>query len=215
MFDGNDGAAARHFRAHEFRRDEQRHRSAEALAVIVGGLRAVEHLLAAEIFALGDVDHLLGDDALARPFELRHRRAVERAHRPRRAGKVAGEVLAGDVAVVDRLDRTAVIFLDAAALLYPRDAGALQTLLDVDRDIVVGVDAGRIVDPHRLFARALRQRNFAKRHAQVGRRLRHRIDLARSGNRAGRHRRRGEIGFGEWLVHGGSLLFWLFGAYAA
>ena len=66
----NDGAAARHLVAHEFRRDEQRHRSAEALAVVMGGLRDVEHFLAAEIFALGDVDHFLGDDAGARPFEL-------------------------------------------------------------------------------------------------------------------------------------------------
>ncbi len=31
----DDGAAARHFRAHEFRRDEQRHRSAEAFAVVM------------------------------------------------------------------------------------------------------------------------------------------------------------------------------------
>ena len=66
----NDGAAARDFAAHEFRRDEERHRSAEAFAVVVRRLRAFEHLLAAEIFALGDVDHFLGDDAGPRPFEL-------------------------------------------------------------------------------------------------------------------------------------------------
>ena len=39
--------------------------------------RAVEHLLAAEVLALGDVDHLLGDDAGAGEFVLRHRRAVD------------------------------------------------------------------------------------------------------------------------------------------
>ena len=68
---------------------------AEALAVVVRGLRALEHLLAAEILALGDVDHLLGDDAGARPFELRDglcRRA--RAQRLRRVGEIARQVLA-------------------------------------------------------------------------------------------------------------------------
>ena len=56
--------------AHEFRRHEEQHqRSAQTFAVVMGSLRDVEYLLAAEIFALGDVDHFLGDDALARPFE--------------------------------------------------------------------------------------------------------------------------------------------------
>ena len=59
----NDRAAARDLVAHEFRRDEGRHRRAEALAVRQGGLCALQHLLAAEIFARGDIDHLLGDDA--------------------------------------------------------------------------------------------------------------------------------------------------------
>ena len=95
-------------------------------------LRHVEHRLAAEIFALGDVDHFLGDDALARPFELRHRLAGQRAHRARRVGEIPREVLASDVAVIDRLDRAAVIFLDAAALLHPCDAAALEPLLDID-----------------------------------------------------------------------------------
>ena len=39
---------------------------------------ALELLLAAEVLALGDVDHLLGDDAGAGEFELRDRVAVER-----------------------------------------------------------------------------------------------------------------------------------------
>ena len=197
----NDGAAARHLVAHEFRRDEQRHRGAKAFAVVMGGLRDVEHLLAAEIFALGDIDHFLGDDALARPFELRHRMAVEPAQRSRRIGEIAREMLAGRVAVIDRLDRPAVIFLDAAALLDPCDARALQPRLDVDRHIVVGVRPGRIVDPHRLLAGTFRERNLAQRHAQVRRRIGHREDLARARDRAGGDLRRGEIGIGQWLVH--------------
>ena len=50
----DDGAAARDFVAHEFRRDEGGHRAAELLAIGEGGRRAVEHLLAAEVFAVGD-----------------------------------------------------------------------------------------------------------------------------------------------------------------
>ena len=220
MFDGNDGAAARDFRAHEFRRDEQRHRSAEALAVVVRGLRALEHFLAAEIFALGDVDHFLGDDARARPFELgegvraiaaglhpsRLRSAPpggreKRPQRLRRVGEIARQVLAGDIAVVDRLDRPALILLDAAALAHPFDARARQALLHVDRRVGIGIGAGRIVDRNRRLAGRRIERNLAQRHFQLGRRIGPRIDLARAGDRAGRDLRRCEIGFGEMLVH--------------
>ena len=69
MLERDDGAAARDLVAHEFRRDEGGYRAAELLAVGERGFRAFELLLAAEIFALGDVDHLLGDDAGRGPFE--------------------------------------------------------------------------------------------------------------------------------------------------
>ena len=92
---GNDGAPARDLAAHELGRDEERHRGAEALAVVMRGLRAVEHVLAAEVLALGHVDHLLGDDAGAGELELGHRLAVEAAQRAVGVGEVAGEVLAG------------------------------------------------------------------------------------------------------------------------
>src|SRR5712692_7760627 len=52
-----DGTPARHLAAHELGRDEQRHRGAEALAVGGRRLGPLEHLLAAEVLALGDVDH--------------------------------------------------------------------------------------------------------------------------------------------------------------
>src|SRR5262249_58941777 len=115
----NDGAAARHFAAHEFRRDVGRHRGAKTLAVGERGLGALELTLAAEIFALGDVDHFLGDHAGARPFELRQWVSITRANRTLCRGEIAGEVLAADIAVVDRLDGTPVVILDAAALGAP------------------------------------------------------------------------------------------------
>jgi hypothetical protein len=156
----DDAAAARHLLAHEFRRDKERHRRAEALAVFARGLRGFEHFFAAEIFALGDVDHFLGDDSGARPFELSQGvrgtfpsplwggvrggggvRLARRppsltlprkgggnrnaAHRPRRVRETPREMLAAGIAVVDRLDRPAVVVLDAAARLHPFDARAL------------------------------------------------------------------------------------------
>ena len=71
----DDGAAHRHFLAHELGRDELGQGGAEALAVGQALLGNVERDLAAEILALGDVDHLLGDDAGTRPFELGDRLA--------------------------------------------------------------------------------------------------------------------------------------------
>src|SRR6476659_9711544 len=98
--------------------------AAELLAVGERGFGALELFLATEIFALGDVDHFLGDHAGLGELVLRDRLAVQGAPRLRRVGKIARQVLAGDIAIVDRLDRPALIFLDPAALLHPGDAVA-------------------------------------------------------------------------------------------
>ncbi len=66
----DDGAAAGDLVAHELRRDVLGDRGAEALAVGDGGLGAGERGRAAEVLAVGDVDHLLGDDAGAGELEL-------------------------------------------------------------------------------------------------------------------------------------------------
>ena len=97
----DDGAAHRHFLAHELGRDELGQRRAKALAVGQPLLGEIERHLAAEILALGDVDHFLGDDAGARPFELGDRLAVEAAQRPRRVGE-RQQRRGLHVAVVDR-----------------------------------------------------------------------------------------------------------------
>ena len=187
--------------AHEFRRDEERQRSAKAFAVVMRRLRGFEHLFAAEILALGDVDHFLGDDVGPRPFELGEGLAGKPAQRLRRVGEIAGEMLAGDVAVVDRLDRPAVVFLDTAALAHPFDPRARQALRDVDRGVGVGIRPGRVVDRQRRLAGRGVEHDLAQRHFQLGRRVRPRIDFTRAGDRSGGDLRRGEIGFGKRLVH--------------
>ena len=191
---GNDGAAARDFRAHEFRRHEQRHRCAEALAVGARRFRPLELHLAAEILALGDVDHLLGDDAGARELVLRHRLALERAQRRVHLRKRARQVLAADIAVVDRLDRAALIGLDPAALLHPGGAPARKALLDVDGRVGIGIGAGGVVDRNRRLARARLERDLAHGDAQLGRRIGLHIDLARAEDRAGRDLGRRDVG---------------------
>ena len=75
---GDDGAAARHFSAHEFRRDEGGQRGAEALSVCEAGFSLLGRALASDILAMGDEDHLLGDDPGPRQFELRHGSAAAR-----------------------------------------------------------------------------------------------------------------------------------------
>ena len=105
------------------------------------------------------------------------------------------------LAVIDRLDRAAVIGLDAAAFLDPFDAGARQALFQVERGVGVGVGAGRIVDRNRRLAGGGIERNLAQRHFQVGRSVRPRVNLARAHDRPGGDLRRGEIGFGDMFVH--------------
>src|SRR5215470_17830355 len=68
--------------------------------------------LAAEILALGDIDHLLGDDAGAGEFELRDLVAVKAAQRLVMRGEGFGGMRRADIAVVLRLDGAALIFLD-------------------------------------------------------------------------------------------------------
>ena len=133
---------------------------------------------------------------------LPHREGGRRsAQRLRRVREIARQVLAADIAVVDRLHRAAVILLDAAALLHPGEAGARQAALDVDRRVRIGVRAGRVIDRDRRLAGGSIERDFAQRHLEVGRRVRPHVDLARAGDRAGRDLRRGKVGFGDMLVH--------------
>ena len=172
----DDGAARGHFLAHELRRDERRQRRAEAFAVGQPRLGLVEHRPAAEVFAGRDVDHLLGDHTGARPFELRDRLAVEAAQRPQGVGKRPQHRFL-NVAVVDRLDDAAGIFLDATTRHDPGATRLGEALAHVDRDARVGVRACRIVDAHRRLGRR-RQLDLAQGNPQVRRGVRRCVDLA-------------------------------------
>ena len=97
---GDDGPAARHFAAHELRRDEGRQRRAEALPVFEARFRLIGLAPAADILAMGDIDHLARDNAGPRQFELGHRAAGKPAQRLPLDREGALEMGGADIAVV-------------------------------------------------------------------------------------------------------------------
>ena len=85
---GNDRAAARDLAAHEFRRHELRNLGPETLAVGDARGRLLDRRFAREILAMGDIDHLFGDDPGAGEFVL----GDELARAARRASvRIAGQ----------------------------------------------------------------------------------------------------------------------------
>ena len=192
-------------RADEFRRHEGRHRGAKTFAVGQCGLGAFELCFAAEIFAGGDVDHLLGDDPGAGKFKLRDHVAVEAAQRLVMRGERFRRMRGADIAVVFRLDVAALIFLDAAALLHPFDARTAEAGVDVDGHGRIGIGAGGVINGKIGLAGAFAQDDLAQGHAQIGRLVRRDKDLARRGQRAGGHGGKRGVGIGA-NVHGILLL---------
>ena len=204
MLAGNDRAAARHFLAHEFRRHEFRDLGAEALAVGEAFGRAFDRPFARQILAMGDIDHLLGDDPGAGEFELGDELARPAgAQCPRRRAE-RREMIGRDVAVVLRLDR-APLDRGIAARGDPGFAHRRQTGREIDRRRAFGIGAGRVIDPDRRLVRVA-ERDLAERHADVGTALGRGVDLARAADRPGGDGlRRGEFGN---LVHGRLLSEW-------
>ncbi len=158
---GDDGAAARDLAAHEFRGDEGGQGGAKAFAVGQCGFRALQLNLAAEIFAGGDVDHLLGDDAGAGEFELGDHVVARAAQRLVMRLEGGRRLVVGDVAVIDRFYIAALIFLDAAALLHPLDARTGEAGVDVDGDGRIGVGTGSVIHRQVRLAGAFAQHDLA------------------------------------------------------
>ncbi len=194
----DDGAAARHFVAHEFRRDELLDVGAEGFAGVLPEQVRLGDGLDALVLADGDVFHLGRDDAAARVVHLGDvgagvgaaRRAQGReAHGVQRGvgGAAAAELRA------QARQRRAVAALGDPALSQWRQARA-----QVNVRVRVAVRARGVVDHEGRVglhdaehARRLRQRDLAHRHLDVGARALD-VDLARTRDRA-RH------GFGEFL----------------
>ncbi len=97
---GDDGAAAGDFAADEFGGDEGGDLGAEVFAVIAAVFRAFGHRFAADVFAVGDVGHLGGDDAGLGVLVLREALAGLGAQGRGEVGELRDQLVAGDVAIV-------------------------------------------------------------------------------------------------------------------
>ena len=136
----NDRAPAGDLVAHEFGRDEFRNRSAKALAVFYARGRFIEGALAAEIFAMRDIAHLLGDDAGAGEFELRHGRAARSAVDFALGGAGRNEMAAAGEAIVLGLDRAPFVGPQTGARRQP-GPGDGQSGLEIGRKFRAAVRA--------------------------------------------------------------------------
>ena len=94
---------------------------------------------AAEVFACGDIDHFLGDDAGFGEFILGDRAIADAAQGLVLGWEFAGEIFASRAAIVFGADIAAIIFFDIVAvfcapLQHPVTPVAGEALLKVDGD---------------------------------------------------------------------------------
>ncbi len=156
---GDDRPAARHFLAHELRRDVVGDRRAPILPV---ARIFLEHR-AAEILALGNVLHLRRDDpatGIVHLADVHARLCAQRAlHDVGECRHAAGAVRA-ELAIVLRLHRAACVVLHIAACEDPVSALDRKARRDVDGDVRISIGAGSVVDAHRRFARSRLKMDF-------------------------------------------------------
>ena len=170
--------------ANEFGGDEFGDFGAEVLAVGAAFGGAFERLLPAQVLAVRDVDHFLGDDAGAGEFELGDELAWLAA-KDRMLGRAGrDQAIARGAAVVHVLHRAGRDAFEAA-FGDPVGAQRRQAGLQVDGDGGIGVGAGGVVGAIRLLARGGIQRDLAERHGDVGTAGGRGVDLAGAGDRAG------------------------------
>ena len=158
-------------------------------------LGAVQHGgFAADVLAVGDVDHLLGDDAGAGELVLRDHLARAGGEHGLVRGTGRDKLVVPDMAVVLGLDLARGDHVEVAPG-EPRGADRVQAGFELDGGAGVGVGAGRVVDPESVLAGGRLQRDLAERHADVRPALGAGVDLVAADDRPG--------GDGGWLgLHG-------------
>ncbi len=181
---GDDGAAAGDLVAHELGGDEGGDLGAEGLAVLQALLGALQHGGAAEVLAVRDVAHLLGDDPGAGELVLGDRLALAADQQGGLGGAWGDQTVAGGAAVVLGLHGAGLGRAEAAAG-DPGGTHRRQTRLKVDADGGVGVGAGGVIHPHRrLLGRGI-ERDLAEGDVDVPEALHGGIHLAAAGDGAG------------------------------
>ena len=173
------GAAACDLAAHELRRHERRKGCTEALPVGETRFRLIGLTLPPDILAVGDIDHLLGDDPGAGELELGdellnlplvavYPLPLEGRSTTRSQERVVGR---GYTAVICIRPASCPSLKGEGTLeappITPRPRAAIQParrrepVIDVDAGFSVGVGARRVVDAE---GGPVRQRDLAERH---------------------------------------------------
>ena len=148
----------------------------------------LQRLLAAEIFADGDIFHLGRDDAFAGIVHLADIVAgpgAQRALDDVGEGFDALRTVGAGEAVVLGLDGAAVILLDIATAGDPFAAERGEAGHDVDAGGRIGVGAGAIIDAQRRLAAGRLKVDLAHGHPDGGIVGRGDVDLAAATDRAG------------------------------
>ena len=171
---GDDRPAPRHFVADEF----GRHIIGDVRAPILPVADIFGKARPAQIFALRHIFHFRGDDAAPGIMHL----ADIRARLGTQGATCAQRKLRDPAATIRPLEPIILrphfawrIFLHIAPPDDPVVAQHGQASANVDLRRRVGIGTGRVIDPHRRFAAARLQRDFAHRNLQ-----RADMDLARS-----------------------------------
>ena len=200
------GTAAGNLIANEFRRNEFRDFRAEAFALLDLGFSILDRFLATQILTLCDIDHLFGDDAGFRIFELRQRAISSAAQRLVRDREFAREIFAGGTAIVFWLHFASVISLNVSALEHPICAVAREAFLDIDRDTRIRVRTRRVIDWYWRLIRARVQVDHPARDRQARIRLGVGVDLTARWQRPSGDFRGLELRLVDGFVHGAVFL---------
>src|SRR5450830_1787726 len=185
---GRDNRAATgDFFAHEFRGDDLRHASAEAVAgVLLIEQAAGTGLFELHVFADVDVFHLSGDDAFARVVHLGDVGTGLGTARVLHMGKAQRGQFGIREALLAEVRAQAGQAFGVATRLDPRRAHIAQAFAHVDDDVGVGVGAGGVVDHHGGVDLAAEiggghiKADFAHRHKDVRAGALH-VDFLRAG----------------------------------
>jgi hypothetical protein len=186
-------AAPRDFVADEFRRHEGRDRGAKTLAIGESRLGVFEHMFPAEIFPRCYKNHFLRDDAGMGKFVLGDQRPIAALARPpvRRAGR--HEAVRRGTAIIFRAHRAPGVRVEPLPGGKPGLANPGKPFGEIDRNRMLRVGSGWVVDPDRRLVRRRIERDLPKRNRHVCAALRMMVNLFRARQRPARHASRKEV----------------------
>ena len=198
---GNNRAARRDFITDKFWRDESGNIRAEALPCRNAFFCALNHFFTAQIFALGDVNHFLGDDARFGELILRDHLLADAAKGFVLNREFPREETARCAAIIFGRNVAAFIFLNTAALENPSRARTGETFLNINRDVSIRIRPRGVIYRHIRLIRGRMQMHEAMRHAECRVSIRRGVNFGGGRERATRDDRGLEFRLVNGLVH--------------